>query len=297
MTTSPSSDVPSFDINRVLRVRAAILGDVDIACYVGSKPEGRDYEYLVRAFRARLPGSDLAAVRRSLLQLTGQPITRARLEETAWRLAGNVPLLRAGVPVSPWSRQPHPEWVPLQIVDSRLWVTKRGRRGGMFQFRVMAGTPCPLLIDKFWTREFCGLASRRMGFTKLRGKYPFQHIAQLVGMRLVVRLSPERSREQPDFDELAEAKGAILSHNRRLLKARSPLHRRCPHDYPTSQACHLCPMGMDRCDLATHRATYVFRYCRACQKDAWLDPATAEPICIDCQYKRVRELQGQQGEQ
>lgn len=296
MTIPASSDVPRFDLNRIFRVKQAIEGDMDIVCYVGSKPEGSDYEYLVRRFRDRLPGADTTAVRRSLLELTGQAITQQRLRETAWRLAGNLPKLQAGSPVMPWTRQQVFEWVPLQIISSKLWVSRRGKRGGMFQMRILAGSPCPLIVEKFWSREFCGMAARRMGFTKLRGKYPWQHISQLVGMRFLGRISPERSREQPDFDEIAEGKGGLLTYNRKLIRARAPINRVCPRDFPTSQACHLCPIGMSECDLATHLRTYVYRHCRSCKQDAWIDPSTGEQVCLSCQYKRVRELQGQQGE-
>lgn len=298
MATTPASDqpIPTFDIARVFRLKRAIEQDLDLACYVGTKPEGQDYEFMVRRFRDRLPGADLDALRKSLLELTGRTITTGMLSMTAWRLAGNLPRLKAGREVIPWTRQQVPEWVPLQVVGTKVWISKRGRRGGMFQFQILAGTPCPLKIEKFWTREFCGMVARRMGFTRLKGKYPYQHTNQLVGMRFLAHISPIRSREQPDFDEVAEATGGVLKHNKALLKARHPLHRVCPSNYPTSQACHLCPVGMTACDLATHVRTYVRRICRQHKLEAWHDPATGEDLCMDCQYARMRELQGQKKE-
>ncbi len=290
MTTTPDSK-PRYDLNRVFRIKRAIEQDLDIACFVGTKPEGADFDALVRAFRVRVPIAEREALKKSLLALTGQPLTRAALAAMAWRLAGNLTSLKAGQPVLPWSRQQKAEWVPLQIIDAKPRMSKKGRKGSLLQFRVLAGSPCTRLIEKFWSREFCAVVARRLGFSRFRsGKYPWQHPKQMVGMRLLVEITPQLSRDGPDFEHVHPASGSLLAYNRSLLRARTPATRTCPRRF--THPCHLCAVGMDRCDLATHARTYVTRLCRVCRENKLHDPATNEDLCMDCQERRMREEQG-----
>lgn len=289
MTDRSVSRRPGYDIARILRKKRDIEGDIYLAELIGTQPEGEGYEELVRRVARHFTKECAEAIEESLIEFIGQPLTPQLLSDMAWRLAGNVRALRARMPVLPWRRQQREEWVPLQVTSSKSWITKRGRRGFMLQFRVLAGSACPMVIEKFWSREFCAVVARRIGFTRFHKAFPWQHGGQFVGLRLMALLSPETSKDAPDFSEVGEASGSLLAYNRRLLRARAPITRQCPQDYPTSVSCHLCPVGQDHCGIAVHAVTYVHRLCEVCGLDKLHDPATHEDRCIDCQYQRMKE--------
>jgi len=244
----------------------------------------------VQAVYLLLPAvKSYAAVFDSLEHLVGQRATSELLEESIWRLVGNLIRLQNGDSVFAWSSQVEDELVPFQILSVEHRITeKRRKRGGQFYCRALAGSPCPLVIPIFWTLKFCSWASQQMGFSAPWRKHPFRDVFELVNMRFHGLVLAEKSKEQPVFEEIVLMRGDTVW-NKRLLIMRSRTGRfRCPHKFPDDHPCHLCFVGLEQCPAAVHEQTYYKAKCRVCKLDTWFDPAHPSwDCCIDCHIKEL----------
>lgn len=150
----------------------------------------------------------------------------------------------------------------------------------MCNLRVLAGTACPLVLQKFWSREACGFMSSRLGFSNRYGKRPYQSALLMTGLRLCVLLEPELCRDGPMFQHVV-VPDFCLRHNRELLKARLQRIPPCPQAY--THPCYRCTVGADACPFATHRDTFVVQPCPACgQAEAVFDPEMSLNACRKC---------------
>jgi hypothetical protein len=218
----------------------------------------------------------------SILPHAGQVLTLEKLKEIAWRIAGNLPRLKEGKYATPWTSQSEQEWMPMQIVASSLGRDYFDKLGATFQFRVLAGTACPLLIEKFWTRPFCGYLASDMGFSKPWGKYPFRDTCQFVGTRLYGQFTPETCEGAPMF-EVISIPSAFKKANQELLKQRARIGFECPHGF--THACRNCHVGYDQCPAAVHPYTYETRECPACKRDMLFDKGSR--VCIACEETKA----------
>ena len=270
-----------------------ILSDRRVTAYVGRQTSGVEFEEFTKVIHAMLPKGILwGVIYESLIHLAGQTITETALRENVWRLAGNITRLRRHFAVPPWNRQPVDEMVPVQIVSARRAISARRKPGANFDFQVLAGTSCPAVITRFWTRGFCSLLSRRMGFSKPWGKQRFDDCYQFVTLRMYVQIESRLCKAAPDFEAVWEKDekifpSACIAWNRQVLHMRTRQGFRCPRGFHEDQQCHLCFVGLDECPVATHNATFVKRECGECHKQSWFDPEQGGDACLSCQYRSL----------
>lgn len=271
---------PRLALKRVLELRDKTFSRA-FEGFIGLTLQGSE---LLEAARlaARVLQAPLDPVYESVRPLTGGAVTREAALATAWRLAGNYQQLRAGRPALPWVRQAADEWTAVQVLKA-VPVHRPGKRPGCdYTFRVLLGTACPLLIRAYWPSAVSSLAARRVGFTKRAGAYPYHGPVELVGLRVVVKLSQERSHQQPVFYEVAdEQPGWLLKWNRdNVLRMRSRKIP-CPRGY--SHACRDCVIGYEECPAGTHQKTFIARPCGDCgNAQALFDPGLSQQTCAAC---------------
>lgn len=232
----------------------------------------------------------------SLFELIGETPDREALFNTAWRLAGNLPLLHAGSPCHPWNSQQGEEIVPVQILEVTLLRQYEDLTYSMV-FQFLAGSACPLRSQQYWSpRKLAFLANRKddsgHGFmfsrragsrSKRTAKYPYDDARQLIGMRCLAVIDPDRSQDEPNFQEI-KFSSSMASHNRELLKRRSRVDDGyvCPEGFSSAQTCHTCYIGQDKCGAACHAKTYKIASCVRCGQRAYFDPVGAGNCCVNC---------------
>jgi len=232
----------------------------------------------------------------SLFELAGESPSQEMLFNTFWRLSGNLPKLSADIPSHPWNSQRGTETVPAQIVDVKL-TRHFGELlyGVLFQF--LAGSACPLKSHQRWSpKKISFLASRKdeggHGFmfsrnvssrSKRVAKYPYVDARQLVGMRCLAVLDPDRSADGPDFQEI-KFSSSLSTHNRELLKKRARVDSGyvCPEGFSITQTCHTCYIGQDKCSASCHAKTYDIDFCGRCDQQAYFDPEALSSHCVNC---------------
>ena len=271
-----------LNVSRVLRLRKKILEDFDVAALFSNALEGPYFDALVRALARLLPtGIRQSTVRDSVLGLLGEELTPALLGETAWRLAGNTHTLRRHVAVHPWRRQEEPEWAPVQFLGAKRQHSPGRPARILYDLRVLAGSPCPMIIQRAWKPEVLRFLARRFGFSDASGSRPYRNYREFVQLRCVVMFEPRMSQGKPGFYHL-EVEPADLKHNRRILALRNRQGFRCPENY--LHHCHLCEIGYEHCPAGTHLRTYYEDLCPKCKKTAPFDPARVGlDICVNCQ--------------
>lgn len=270
----------SYNLEGVFRRRDRLYEDV-FRHYVGCRLEGALFAQLAREAAALL-ACDAGVVEASLLYLLGREPVPQELRPACWRLAGNVRVLRRGRACPPWGAQPEPEWVPLQVLAG-CWSARRGRgnqvqAGFRYRLRVLAGSPCPALLDVFWPHGLAGLFSSRLGFSR---RAPLADGSELVRLRFYGLFTAETCEAGPGFREVRCPPGC-LRHNREVLARRRREDFVCPEGY--HHDCHTCHVGYDRCPAACHPLSYVRRRCVRCQQERWHDPdpAFTPGLCIGC---------------
>jgi len=244
---------PRYNLKRVFQLRDKLADDT-LSDFCGFTPIGESFEELVDTICAAIPRAKRRAVWDSIRDVAGTLLTTDDVWRMSWRLAGNIGLLRNGVAVPPWHVQQEVEWMPAQIQAFSEGTSHRGKAGGYFQMRILAGTACPLRLTKFWTKGFCKLISAKLGYTTRRGDFPLGHISELVSLRLWVYIEPKYCGPNgPDFREIGST-GALWQWNRRIVRMRFRHNWRCPYSF--DHHCFLCPVGYKECPAATHADTH-----------------------------------------
>lgn len=80
--------------------------------------------------------------------------------------------------------------------------TARGKMGYNVTFRILAGTPAPLAIEKFWSTRVMHALSRRVGFSWSDGNRPDRHPTEFSQLRLLGLIEAARSVERPFFHKV-----------------------------------------------------------------------------------------------
>jgi hypothetical protein len=223
----------------------------------------------------------------SLRYLSGQQLTDNTSLVAAWRIAGNVQRLRSDVPAPPWATQAEREWTPVEFIAGKPYRNQYNKLGTLFSFRVMAGSPCPMKIQAFWSDALCRAMARRIGFSAPWYSYPYRHPMEFVRLRCVVLIEPRLSRVEPQFRDLLETQpSSIVTHNRKILKVRKHIQR-CPHGW--THSCHKCVVGYQQCVGGVHRLDYVKRACLVCGQEDYFDDDLATDRCINCQHRFLRK--------
>lgn len=282
----------TYSIQKVLELRQRIISAPTLWSYRNRRLDGSLFVPFTEDLTRLLPGGiQRDVVRDSVRNLAGNMLTDQVLADTAWRIAGNIPRLKAMRAAPPWNRQVTDEYVPVQVVGA-----KPGRRNHrdfvQMSLQTLAGTSCPMLLQKSWSRPLCQAISQRLGFSKPWKPLPFNDVRQLAGLRFYVLIEAARSGVRPEFDTLWYSNdgkkirpSGCYEHNQQLIKmrARLPGVYECPRDFPAQMPCHTCIVGLDACPVAVHSATFERRQCPACRTVNWFDPADlGTRFCIAC---------------
>lgn len=231
-------------------------------------------------------------VEASLYHLIDVPMTGAVIAETAHRLAGNVHRLKARKTVQPWAVQRFSEWVPVQVMSVRRQPARNGDHGALLSLKVMAGTSCPMLLEKWRSLRWLFHFARHVGFSRRfshgqPGKLPYAVPEQYTTLRLAVLIEPVLSLQKPDF-RVVDVSDSLKKWNRSQLLRRARLDPafKCREGYDRSVPCHRCWRGYESCPAGTHRADLAFGPCKGCgEGDAAFDPDQNLDLCINCHYK------------
>jgi hypothetical protein len=244
-----------YDLNKIERVRGDLF-QYAFGDYLGATPEGEDFSCMVHdvADHLKVP---FRTVFESIRTAAGQRLTIPLAYTLSWRLAGNLSRLKKGLPVPPWVYQHEKEAVPIQVTASTLKRTKRGYIMAVNTVRVLAGTPAPMRLTAWWSKSFCQLLARRLGYTSLRGDFPYSHPYELVNMRMLVLLDPDKTRDgKPGFQEV-RCTGTLQKWNRSIIEKRFRRqgNQPWPCPYGFDHYCYNCRIGYVDCEAATHRHT------------------------------------------
>lgn len=285
--------LPKVSILGVLKLRDKIRDEVAFPFYEDTLSGRRLDDFAAALFGALEPrGVEYPTIVRTCELLAGKVLAEKVLAEFAWRVAGNLPTLKAGEPLRPPAGVRDLEWIPLQVLDGIVGRDRFGNVGCDFTFKALAGSQCPAAIPKFWRRNVYDHVATMVGFSPQPwGATRLSHPTQLVGLRLFGLSDPIRAREgRPDFHQVA-ASASMLDHNRRVIDLRYRKGRACPFglDGERRMDCHRCPIGYRGkhgeagCRAATHPARYAPGTCPGCKKDDMpFDPGRPGKLCVDC---------------
>lgn len=247
---------------------------------------------LVRQLQREISRVPAATLYESLRPLIGMTLTPKLATEFAWRLAGNTRALRQGRPALPWTAQTEDEWSVFHILGMRGERRPDGRLGYRVRLLLMTGTGCPMTITVFWGRKFIPVLARRLGLTFSRGKYPYQHPLQIVGLRFLGKVERVLSLHEPRFHKIRVTPSLLARNRQEVLSYRARVTP-CPERY--NHPCHRCWVGWETCPGGVHRYDYVEQTCPRCgDEQALFDPEYGFDRCIACRlrghqtYERAR---------
>jgi hypothetical protein len=289
-------DRMSYSLQTILRLRDSLIYVLDLA--LGGKVlTGANFDKFIDLLDENLPPSaDRACVLESVRHLTGETLTDEAILEVSHRLAGNVKRMRHRFTAPPWTIQRCQEWVPLQILGVKRGRNFRDKLGYLLIFKVMAGTPCPFLIRRWWSQRFCYYMAGQFGFARFGSnrrrdsKFMYYHPAQFVTLRLDGLIDPEWCKpREPMFHRVDVGKNLkAWNHEQLCYRFRISAEYPCPKNF--THACHQCPIGYLACRAGTHRLDYKLQRCQICGDDeAWFDLDVNTDICIDCHERRIIE--------
>jgi|GEM_PF-4177811 len=271
MSTLPSFNIPEVERRRD-RIVARLANQLDSDVDIDKLTEG-----LLRALPASVSRD---AVFESARYLAGRKLVSKDATRLAWRLAGNIKLLKEGQSVAPWTVQQFNEWVPLQILRCYRTKDRKDRLAFDFQLRVLAGSSCAMNINAMWGPRVVRMVAYKIGFSRW-GKYPFKDASDLVGLRFLGYVEAKRSRSFPEFHEV-ECPTSMVTRNRNdVLKLRLRVDEtRCPKTF--THPCRVCAIGYDQCAAGTHYYTYTLGQCNNCGTQAPFDQGDPSPYCVEC---------------
>jgi hypothetical protein len=292
--------LPVYDVAKIVRLRGELVRAGVAMC--DRVMEGENFEHLLERTSSVLPSQiPPATLRGSLLPMVGTRLSKKDWSLTAWRLAGNLHLLRAGQVVLPWRGQGADEWCPVQIESvTNRHIKKSDSAGAEIVFRVLAGSPAGLTCQRLWSRRFMRMIRTDMGFDRkseppewvirrdkrvLKG-FNFLDPREFTRLRLWGLFTSEHVRNgEPGFFEIYNSSTFKSGWNRDILVLRTKLDTPCPEGY--THDCYLCPVGYLKCPAACHKTTYELKACVGCHKESWHDPANGPgAVCLACIGKR-----------
>lgn len=287
----------SYQIDKILEKRNK-LAEIFIHEAEGHLIVGEKFQKLVDIAYEELPGEiHYASLYESIRPLADTTPTAKTLTDLAHRLAGNVHNLKAHRAALPWSVQRHWEWVPMVVVSARRAKNSAGTKfGATLTFKIVAGTACTMMTQKFWSNKQCAYMAHHFGFSKpprpnahTPPKFPYISPEQYTTLRVYGLLDPHKSSGEigPVFDKI-RFPPSVLAFNREQLKYRARIKGyECPNNYPLTVLCHQCPVGYEDCRAGCHAKTYVTRDCALCTHAAPFDPDQQSPFCVNCTTKAI----------
>jgi hypothetical protein len=278
-----TTPLPRYDVAGVMSTRRKIVEESQI--HTGTVLTGAYYaDWLAMVHRA-VPDVPVETLGLSARAFLDRVLTDQALGEFAWRVAGNIRLLKKGIPVTAWSTQAAEEWMPLYVARAQPGRNRRDESGHWLTFRVMAGTACPMQVRRFWTRPQSRYVSGVVGFDpRVRVGRHFAGGEHFVGMLLYGLFEPRLSEERPGFHKV-RVSATMRRYNVSLIEGR--MARPCPTPpFHYEHPCTSCTIGYDICPLAVHARTFVAGRCAGCGRaDALFDPERPE-YCVSCTHKK-----------
>lgn len=281
--------MPPMTVSAVIRRRNHIYHEL-ASTFLDVVPQAEEFRDLVELVRQTVHKQlDSQPVFESCRYLLGRRLSKPILRDLAWRLSGNYERLLAGKSVLPWSGQLQYEWMPLQITEGSSTKINDKVPGYQFRLRILAGSACPMVTTRSWSRKELGFLSTLIGYTKIWGKMPYEHPMQFVGMRLAGLFEPVEHGQRPSFYAV-KVPSSLHQWNVDLLKKRYKIDP-CPNGW--DHACHQCVIGYDQCPAGVHPMTFVSQYCPRCKKqEALFDPAKDRTICESCWHHHEKGTPG-----
>jgi hypothetical protein len=293
---TPDGSAPrlrSYNIAAVYQLRNQLV-DEALFTHYEVECQGLEYHALVAdlAEFLRPRGVTADTLFASCQDLLGQTLTESLLFTTAWRLAGNLPLLRRGTVVPVWCAQRRSEWLPLEILRCVPARDHRGVPGTQVTFQVLAGTAASLTTTRFWSQQLCKFVARKLGFTsrfRVKRVMPYSNPLQLVRLRLYGLFTPETCKDRLSFQQL-KVTNTQVTHNQAILQVRFR-YAACPRNY--THPCHQCAHGYyypveTACAFATHASQWYAADCVRCGLPLRaFDPEQSTTLCMDCQRRTV----------
>ena len=290
--------LPRIRLESVFSLREKIMDDSSdfVGCTVGGDTITNLMARLVRL----IPNINVTALRTSLASLAGTKFDEHNFFDLAWRFAGNAEKLcqENTEPVLPWFCQRYPEWCPLEIIAGRYHSKpprrgeKKRRPGHVFRMQVLAGSPCPLMVEKFWSIPEQKYLAGYLGYSAPWGERPFElpfpayeepfgH--PFVRFRLFGLF--EQSDSRKPFFKTVRCTSGMLTYNRNIINWRRRIDYQCPHDF--THACVDCEIGYLECMAGTHPYNFTVKHCVACGGELFHDPDPGFPsgLCLDCQWR------------
>jgi hypothetical protein len=254
--------------------------------HVGTVLLGVYYEDWLALVHAAVPTVPLPSLQLSSRSFLNRLLTAERLNDFAWRIAGNIRTLKDGTPVTEWGMQLSEEWMPLVVTRAQPGRNRRDEPGHWISFRILAGSACPLIVRRFWTRPASRFVASRLGFN-VRTERPFLSAEHFVGMLLYGLFEPDLSEDHPGFRQV-RITARMLQHNVTLIDGRK--EKPCP-TAGYLHACDACTIGYDRCQYAMHARTFTTGACPDCgTADAMIDPEHPD-CCVTCHLNRSTRSQ------
>lgn len=306
--TNQKTTIFPFSLSKIIQLEENLSCNI-MPKYIGHRLVGQSFIDFIDHVHSVMPKVVFSVLSKSLQYLAGIAITKDLASELTWRLAGNQHHLKCGMIVPPYSSQPFPEWVPVQVMDIQRKKRKRysgdKKDGNVYMadvfdldLFVMGGLPSGKRFVKTCTdREIYNKTTKRMfGFSHydrrlydryfIKGNnYPFKDIRQLVRMRFFVLMDPAVSKVGEIVVKEMSNTGTCQKWNRELIKRRERDTFPCLMNYdPRMVPCHKCEIGYDKCSAGCHSRTYFKKYCPDCQKESYFEQPLAL-CCVDCLVK------------
>jgi hypothetical protein len=299
--TTPRPPIPVLSLNSIYARRDNLSSA--LTQFLGRTMVGADFQAFVDALHNKLTVSSVPVLREvvknSVKDVLKKNLTEDLLRNVCWRIAGNLSKLRAQEPAPEWTIQWETEWVIAQI--SSVYTVGRGRKvSHNLTFEIQSGSPTLQKINQKWSaKKIKYLAKHRndkqlgFGFGRSRtnskgeqlGTLLLQDVRQFYGLRCWLLIDAALSTEEPFAVEVGHT-SSTMGYNRDLLKLRDRSHTACSKGLPSSQECHMCPYGRDKCKAATHAQSYVLKQCKLCEAKQFFDKEDLEfpEYCVNCAY-------------
>lgn len=273
-------EIPKFNLTRITAIRRGLYHRV-LERHVGERLSDSVLEEMVRDTMRAITGASRDAVYETFRVYAGELLTSENSGKLCWMIAGNIQKLRRGSPVRSWAGQTEDEWMPLQFVSVRLAKPYKDITVECV-WKVLAGSACPAQVTRYLSRAALKHVARKIGFSAPWQSYPYKHIEDLTGLRLLGKFEPRLTRDgSPSFREVAGNPGILKWNREQYLRVRCRKKEQCPERYQHS--CAKCAFGTDRCQFAVHPKTFELGHCFECNNtDALFDPAGTGSLCISC---------------
>lgn len=261
--------------------------------YSGSSLNKEQLKELLKKTLEVLP-QDLSTVKiqDSMAHLFGRPLTEQVLSETAWRLAGNIDMLRRGETVTQDVATRKKGWCSVQVTYCRPYLRnaksrENRQRGCILTCFILSGHASGISIDKFMSLKHLRYMAVDLGFTPPFKNMPFKDEREMFGMRFGALCSPELARDnKPSFKEVCVS-SSMQKWNKDIIKRRNREKFNCPLNAPIDKLpCFRCWKGTESCLAAVHVKDFVGDFCEYCGKESLFDPMSlgyASDKCVNCQ--------------